>query len=192
MTQSNAYRKTQIALHWLMFILFVIALATIEYRGTVPKETGQALRDTLRGIHISAGLLVLVLALVRFEERIRLGTPPVLGDAGWQVASAHLLHWALYALMFALPITGIIFSQAGGRSVAFFGLELPTLIAQNQDLRNSVREVHETLGNAVYFLVGLHVLASLWHHYVVKDDTLRRMLPSCCKKGSCTKDAANS
>ncbi|MBS1209417.1 MAG: cytochrome b [Proteobacteria bacterium] len=176
MLQASQYKKLQIALHWVMFLLFAIALATIEYREGVPKETGQALRDTLRAIHISAGLLVFILAFVRIEERIRVGIPATLGNARWQIASAHLLHLALYIVMFALPITGVVFSQAGGRTVAFFGWELPQMLAQDPALRKSVKEVHEFLGNAVYVLVGLHVAASLWHHFIVKDDTLRRML----------------
>lgn len=182
MSTSTKYQKIQVVLHWLMFILFVVALATIEYRGSVPKETGQALRDTLRAIHISAGLLVFILAFVRVEERIRLGAPPVLGESRWQTLSAHALHGVLYLVMFALPISGFIFSQAGARTVAFFGWELPKLIADNPALRGPVHSFHEWLGNAVYFLIGVHVLASLWHHYVSKDDTLRRMLPFLNKK----------
>ena len=170
------YNTAQTVLHWVIFLLFVIALASIEYRDTVPKATGQALRDTLRAIHVSAGLLVLLLAVVRLEELLRRGAPPVLGHARWQIASAHLLHATLYVVMFALPITGIVFAQAGGRSVAFFGWELPLMVAQNADLRHNVHELHEFLGNAVYALVGLHAAAALWHHVVVRDDTLRRML----------------
>jgi cytochrome b561 len=182
MSQSAQYRKSQIALHWLIFWLFVVALIAIEYRDEVPKETGQALRDTLRTIHISAGLLVFGFAFVRIEERVRNGLPAVLGNSKIQVAAAHLLHLALYLLMFALPITGFVFSQAGGRSVAFLGWELPQLIAHDPALRNSVRSIHFFLGNAVYVLVGLHAAASLWHHFVEKDETLRRMLPFLAKK----------
>jgi cytochrome b561 len=183
MPQSTAYQKSQLVLHWLIFILFVVALVAIEWRGNVPNETGKQLRDTLRAVHISAGLLMFILTFVRIEERIRLGAPRVLGDAKWQIGSAHLLHFVLYLVMFGLPITGFIFSQAGGREVAFFGWVLPVLIAKDQALRNNVREVHELIGNAVYFLVGLHALAALWHHYFVKDETLRRMLPFLARRG---------
>lgn len=176
--QSPAeYRRSQIVLHWLMFLLFALALATIEWRENVPRDGGQDLRNTLRAIHISAGLLVFLLACARTAIRIKLGVPAILGKAAWQRASAHLLHWALYIVMFALPITGLVFSQAGGREVAFFGFALPQLIAENPDLRHRVKDVHEFLGNAVYFLVGIHILASLWHHIMLKDDTLLRMRP---------------
>lgn len=183
MPQSTEYKKQQLVLHWIIFFLFAVALVAIEWRGWVPKETGQQLRDTLRAVHISAGLLMFILAFVRVEERIRLGIPRTLGDSAWQIGLAHLLHLVLYIVMFALPITGIIFSQAGGRDVAFFGWVLPVLFEKDQALRNSVRDIHEFIGNAVYFLVGLHVIASLWHHYFVKDETLSRMVPWLRKRG---------
>jgi cytochrome b561 len=173
----SQYNTAQNVIHWLIFLLFVVALASIEYRDSVPKATGQALRDSLRAIHVAAGLLVLLLAVVRLEEFLRRGAPPVLAHARWQVTAAHLLHATLYVVMFALPITGIVFAQAGGRSVAFFGWELPLMVSQNAALRHNAHELHEFLGSAVYVLVGLHVAASLWHHFVLGDDTLRRMRP---------------
>lgn len=176
MSSPAEYRRSQILLHWLMFILFAVALIAIEWREGVPKDE-QALRNTLRAVHISAGLLVFLLAFVRLGIRLTAGAPAILGDAPWQRASAHLLHWALYLIMFALPISGVVFSQAGGREVAFFGIALPQMIAQNPDLRSVVKEFHEFIGNAVYWLVGIHVLASLWHHIVLKDDTLLRIRP---------------
>jgi cytochrome b561 len=182
--QTTQYNSAQIIIHWLMFLLFVVALVSIEYRDSVPKASGQALRDTLRAIHVSAGLLALLLTVVRLEELLRRGAPPVLADAPWQITSAHLLRATLYVVMFALPITGIVFAQAGGRPVAFLGWELPLMVARNADLRHNVRELHEFLGSAVYALVGLHVAASLWHHFVVGDDTLRRMRPFGSSKSS--------
>lgn len=176
MQHPSHYRGSQIALHWLIFILFAIALVVIEWREAVPKDE-QALRTTLRAIHISAGLLVFLLAFVRLGIRLTAGAPAILGNAAWQRASAHLLHWALYIIMFALPVSGVIFSQAGGREVAFFGIALPQMVAQDPGLRSVVKEFHEFIGNAVYWLVGIHVLASLWHHIVLKDDTLLRIRP---------------
>lgn len=177
MTSPAEYRRSQIILHWLMFLLFVIALAAIEWRGTLPREGDQSLRDLLRAFHFAAGVAVLVLAVVRTWIRVRAGVPAVIGEAAWQRASAHLLHAVLYLVMFALPISGIVFVQAGGREVAFFGITLPHLFAADPDLRKTVHDAHELIGNAVYFLVGLHIAASLWHHIVLKDDTLLRIRP---------------
>ncbi|TDR73611.1 cytochrome b [Paludibacterium purpuratum] len=166
------YHPASIALHWLVFLLFAAALLFIELRGNVPK--GAPLRDLLRNWHIDAGLLLLLFAFVRVGARLGFGGPKPLG-ARAQAAAASALHGLLYLVMFLLPITGVVFSQAGGRDVALFGWILPHLVAPDPALRASVRDVHELLGNAVYFLVGIHVLAALWHHVMLKDDTLRRM-----------------
>ncbi|WP_028535533.1 cytochrome b [Paludibacterium yongneupense] len=173
----SSYHPLSIVLHWLMFLLFAAALLFIELRGTIPRETGQALRDQLRNWHISVGILVLLAAVIRLGVRWRVGVPAAIVSSPLQDKAAALVHLALYLVMFLLPVTGIVFSQAGGRDVALFGWTLPVLVGHDPSLRGAVKAVHELLGNAVYFLVGLHVVGALWHHLVVKDDTLRRMLP---------------
>jgi cytochrome b561 len=175
-SRSN-YHPLSIGLHWLMFLFFAAALLFIELRGSIPRETGQALRDQLRNWHVSVGLLVLLSAAIRLIVRLRAGVPEAIVSSPLQDKAAQLVHLALYLVMFLLPISGIVFSQAGGRDVAFFGWTLPALVGHDPALRGPVKAVHELLGNAVYFLVGLHVVGALWHHLVVKDDTLRRMLP---------------
>ncbi|KAF7598950.1 MAG: cytochrome B [Candidatus Dactylopiibacterium carminicum] len=177
MPAPTEYSRSQIVLHWLMFVLFAVALVAIEWRGNIPRDGGQAMRSTLMSFHIGAGLLVFLFAFVRLGIRLNAGAPAILGDAAWQRASAHALHWALYIVMFALPLSGVVFVQAGGREVAFFGMNLPHLVAPDPALRSFVHDAHEFLGNAVYALVGIHIVASLWHHFVLKDDTLRRIRP---------------
>lgn len=166
------YHPASISLHWLMFLLFAIALSCIELRGFTAK--GTPLRDLLRNWHVDAGLLVLIFAFVRIAARIGFGGPAPLGQP-LQAKAASALHGVLYLVMFLLPITGMVFVQAGGRDVALFGMTLPHLVAADPALRGTVKEVHEFLGNSVYFLVGVHALAALWHHFVVKDETLLRM-----------------
>jgi cytochrome b561 len=172
----DRYHRGSVWIHWLMFVLFAIALTCIEVRGWVPRASGMALRNQLRGFHIDAGLLVLLFAVVRIGWRLVYRAPPVIGTP-LQAKLAHALHGVLYLLMFLLPVSGVIFSQAGGHDVALFGWVLPTMVAPDPALRGVVRELHGLMGNAVYFLVGIHVLAALWHHFVLKDDTLRRMRP---------------
>lgn len=178
MSHPIAYRPSQVALHWLIFLLFLVALVCIEWRGLVPRDGNTEFRALLRAFHVNAGLLVLPLAIVRIYQRIVFRVPAIIATSPAQRVAAEALHGVLYLVMLALPLTGVIFSQAGGREVAFFGMALPQMVAQSPELRSVVKEVHEFIGNAVYWLVGLHIIASLWHHIVLKDDTLRRMRPS--------------
>lgn len=166
------YHPVSISLHWLMFALFAIALSCIELRDFY--EKGMPMRDLLRNWHIDAGLLILLSAVVRVTARIGLGGPRPIGSP-LQAKAASALHGLLYLIMFMLPISGIVFVQAGGREVALFGMTLPHWVAADPALRGTVKEVHEFLGNAVYFLVGVHALAALLHHFVHKDETLLRM-----------------
>lgn len=83
----------------------------------------------------------------------------------------------LYALMIAMPLTGWLLLSASGKPIPFFGLQLPALIAENKDLAKQLKEVHEVIGTTGYYLIGLHVVASLYHHYMICDNTLLRMLP---------------
>lgn len=171
--QGTRYHPLYAALHWLMFVLFVVALATIEYREDIPK--GDPLRDLLRTVHMHAGQLVLIFVVVRLIARKLLGVPPELPLPRLQQLGASAVHLLLYAVMIGLPITGILFTQAGGRDVVFFGMTLPVILAKDMAVRGPIKEVHEFMGNAVYFLVGLHVLGALWHQLFDRMPILQRM-----------------
>ena len=168
------YHPLSIALHWLIFVLFAVALAVIEYRDGIPK--GVPLRDILRTIHMHAGQLILLFVFLRLLARLRYGVPAELSSSLAQRMAAHTVHVLLYALMFALPVTGILFTQAGGREVVFFGLQLPTMISVNPELRDTIKQFHVLMGNAIYFLVGLHIVGALWHQIVDKQPILQRMI----------------
>jgi cytochrome b561 len=80
--------------------------------------------------------------------------------------------------MIGMPLAGWVVLSAAGLPIPFFGLELPPLVGQDKALALQVVELHETVGTFGYWLIGLHALAALAHHYLWKDNTLRRMLPS--------------
>lgn len=175
MKLPERFHPLSIGLHWLMFLLFVVALAAIEVRGDIPK--GDPLRDTLRSVHMLAGQLILLLAVIRVGARLGFAAPAELPAPKWQNSAAKLVHLVLYALMFALPVCGILMMQNAGREVSFFGLVLPALIEPHAEWKKPLHEAHELMGNAVYFIVGAHVLAALWHQLVMKDHLLLRMMP---------------
>lgn len=91
---------------------------------------------------------------------------------------AGVMHAMLYALMLGLPLLGWLYLSAAGKPIPFFGFNLPALVAENKALAGSIKEIHQTVGTAGYFLIALHAAAALLHHYVIRDNTLQRMLPS--------------
>jgi cytochrome b561 len=88
------------------------------------------------------------------------------------------MHVALYVLMIGMPVAGWLMLSADGKPIPFFGLQLPALIDKSKDLAKIIKEIHETGGTVGYYLIGLHAVAALFHHYYVRDNTLQRMLPS--------------
>lgn len=80
--------------------------------------------------------------------------------------------------MVGMPLAGWLLLSAAGKPIPFFGLQLPALIGESKDLAGVIKEIHEIGGTVGYFLIGLHAAAALFHHYFLRDDTLRRMLPS--------------
>jgi len=87
------------------------------------------------------------------------------------------MHVAFYALMILMPLAGWLMLSAQGKPIPFFGLQLPALISESKELAKLIKEIHSTAGTVGYFLIGLHALAALFHHFVLRDNTLRRMLP---------------
>lgn len=174
--QSNQYSRLTIALHWLMLLLFVGVYSCIELRELYPK--GSDPREALKAWHFMLGLTVLILAFVRIYARLTSTTPPITPPLkSWQLFISKLVHLALYALMIGLPLLGWATLSAAGKPIPFFGVELPALLAENKDLAKTLKELHKTIGEAGYYLIGLHAAAALFHHYAQKDNTLTRMLP---------------
>lgn len=170
------YSTLSISLHWLMLLLLAAVYACIELR--VLFERGSDAREAIKTWHFMLGLSVFVLVWVRLIARWIGGVPAITPPLPtWQHRLSGLMHLALYGLMIGMPIGGWLILSAEGKPVPFFGLTLPPLVPPNEALAEQVEDLHETVGVAGYWLIGLHALAGLFHHYVQKDDTLRRLLP---------------
>lgn len=87
------------------------------------------------------------------------------------------MHLALYAFMIIMPLLGWLLLSAESKPVPFFGLELPAMVGADAALADSLETLHETIVAAGHYLVGLHAVAALFHHYFLHDNTLLRMLP---------------
>ena len=173
---TQRYGFLSIGMHWLMLVLLAAVYACINLSDLFPK--GSETRDALKAWHYTLGLSVLVLVWLRLAARLAGRVPPIEPPPPeWQRKSAAIVHAALYVLMIGMPLVGWLILSARGRQVPFFGLQLPALAGESRSLARLLREIHEVAGNAGYFLVGVHAAAALFHHYVVRDNTLRRMLP---------------
>ena len=178
----TGYGSPLIAMHWLMLVLIVFVYACIELRVLYPRGSG--IREALKTWHYMLGLAVFFLVWVRLAARLIGTTPPINPPPPrWQVHVAHISELVIYIFMIAMPLMGWLILSADNEPVAFFGMRLPALVAENKQLAMQLEEVHELVGNVGYFLIGVHAAAAVVHHYVQRDNTLVRMLPGRSRNG---------
>lgn len=174
---DNRYHPLLIGVHWLTLALLIAVYALIELRGIYPK--GSAAHDLMKTWHFTLGLTVLALVLVRLPLRLAWRAPPITpAPPAWQHRLATAMHVALYVLLLVLPVLGWLTLSAKGKAIPFFALQLPSLIGADKALGNNLEQIHGFIGDIGFLLIGLHAGAALYHHYLVRDDTLRRMWPS--------------
>lgn len=176
-TQRPRYAPVLRRLHWLMAVLILVAYVCIEQRGLFPK--GTAGRTVLVQGHYWAGISVFLLAWWRLASRRRSGAPPITPPLDtFSAALAKLAHLALYAFFIVMPILGAMTVWMDGKQVLlpFTDIALPGLLPVDKDQAETLEDIHKTIGHVFYWVIGIHILAALWHHFGRRDNTLERML----------------
>jgi cytochrome b561 len=170
---SERYTKPAIFFHWVIFLLIALAYLAIEIRG--PKGTDS--RVFWSNVHFWAGSLVLTLAVPRLLWRLWHRAPADIDSNPLLSFLSRVVHLALYLFIFVQPLLGILMINTGGHPVTLAGLDLPiTLVGPDPIARTAIKEAHELIGNLFYWVIGLHALAAIAHHLVLRDNTLRRMI----------------
>jgi cytochrome b561 len=161
-------------LHWLVAILIIAAWIVGDYMMGLPDANPA--KFELYDLHKSVGMAVLMLVIIRLSWRLYDGVPKFLGRNRLLELTANTVHYLLYAFMFIQPLSGWAMSSAAGYNPTFFGLfTFPGLVAKNPSNVETYVFIHNT---SAYILLGLfilHVTGALVHHFVFKDNTLRRM-----------------
>jgi cytochrome b561 len=169
-----------IALHWIV-ALTIIGLLAVGFYMAMYEAYG------LYALHKSIGMCIFAVILVRIAWRIKNGWPtPVRDYPQWERKLAQLTFWILILGSFIMPISGFIFSGAGGFGVEIFGLVIaptnpdpldPTkVVPYNEALSDIGHEVHEYVADLMTIALLLHIGGALKHHLIDKDRTLLRML----------------
>jgi cytochrome b561 len=176
--KNTAQRWGAIAqlLHWLIVALIITQFTLATLFDDLPPG---ARKLTLLARHKSVGITILMLAALRLAWRWTNPTPPLPDTLKpWERNLARLTHALLYLLLFAVPLAGWTMSSARGFPVSWFGLfTLPDLVPKNKSLYELLVTTHGVLAWTLGVVAIIHMLAALKHHFVLKDDVLRRMLP---------------
>ena len=168
--RSNRFTVFQCGLHWVMAALIVamlfigVAMVPMVDRAYVP----------LTMTHKTLGILIFVLALIRVAVRLRYGTPPLPADlpAPMKLA-AKASHYALYALMFAMPLLGYAMMSTAAYPIVLFGkVRIPSLLPQSDALHTLFWNAHAILAFAFFAVVLLHFSAALFHGLIRRDGVL--------------------
>ena len=168
------YDKVAIALHWTTAVLVVFQFALAQTWGWFAKPVTEFMEHT----HMSFGVLLSVVIIARIIWRLIPGHQVPALTAGWVRLASKGVHYLLYLLLITEATLGFAFRWGAGRPMEFFGVGIPPLIDEmERPVRQQLRELHEWIGWAIVIIALLHALAALYHHYVLKDRVLRRMLP---------------
>lgn len=176
-TPSNRYHAAVISMHWLTLVLLIAVYTLIELKDFFPKHS--AGRDAMQSWHELFGIMVFGVVIVRLMlRRLFPETPPIIpAISAWQHRLAKAMHFTLYAFLIITPLLGWFVLSAKGNLDLPLGVHLMALVSPDKSLGHSLQDIHETIGNIGYYLIGLHAAAGLFHHYWMQDNTLRRMLP---------------
>ncbi|MEP7246841.1 MAG: cytochrome b [Gammaproteobacteria bacterium] len=163
-------------LHWAIVALIITQFVLANMSNHLP--LGMAKLAVLAR-HKSVGITILGLAILRLLWRWVNPTPGLPNTLKpYERVLAKLTHVLLYALIFAMPLTGWVMSSARNFPVSWFNLvQLPDLVGPNRPLYDVLHQTHEILAFTLIGVAVLHAAAAIKHHFVLKDDVLRRMLP---------------
>ena len=162
-------------LHWLAALCVIVAWLIGTFLDDLPK----AAEPRLMFVHMSLGLTILTVLLLRVGWRFARPVPALATTLGPALEfAARAMQWLLYALMLAVPVTGIVLEFARGQALPLFGVaEIASPWVRDRAFASSVKGVHELIADALLVLAALHAAAALFHHFILKDRTLLRMLP---------------
>jgi cytochrome b561 len=163
------------AFHWITAILVLVAF--LYGPGGSEQRVYSTARDFDRQLHETLGLCVLILSALRLTWRAFDRHPDPEPVPRWMGFGAKAVQVLLYLLLFIVPLTAISGAWLEGHPLTWLGGEIGPWLPKSHDLGTTIAEVHGWLGDVILWVAGLHAVAALYHHFVLKDGVLRSMLP---------------
>jgi cytochrome b561 len=162
--------------HWATAILVVVAF--VYGPGGSEARVYSPTRDFDRQLHETLGMAVFAMTLIRLAWRLFDGAPNDPPMAPWMNVSSKTVRATIYLLLIAVPVTAICGAWLEGHPLTLLGnVRIGPLLIQAHDAGSLIASIHGWLGDAILWLAGVHAVAALYHHFVLRDDVLRSMLP---------------
>jgi cytochrome b561 len=175
---QSAMRYSRVAM-WFHWVIAALIAANL-FLGLYHDDFGDSARSWMMFFHKANGLTVLALSLARLGWRVGHRPPPL--DAvlrPWEAMIARATHWAFYALMIALPLTGWSLSSSSNRPTNYYGIAeiAPLPVPRTDDVHDALEDTHETLGKLMIALILLHLAGAAKHHVGGHRHVVGRMAP---------------
>ena len=172
---SQRYGLVTKTLHWFMFVVIIFLLLMHQLGHIFPR--GSEERFFVIWLHQSLGITMFFLVILRLAWRFFNKTPDYPSTMpAWQKKLSGVVHWILYIGILIQPIAGVMMVRANGREPMFWNLRLPPFEQANEQIANIAWFIHfQLLGHALQLFVAFHIVAALYHHFIVKDNVLKKM-----------------
>jgi cytochrome b561 len=175
-TSSARYGAVAQTFHWATAVLVLVAY--MYGPGGSEERVYSSAADFDRQLHETLGLCVFALVVLRMLWRLVDTRPDPPQVPRWMGIGSKAVQWALYLLLFALPLTAITGAWLEGHPLTLLaGVKIPPLLGLSHDVGAKIATIHTWLGDAILWLAGFHALAAIYHHVVLKDGVLASMLP---------------
>jgi len=162
-------------MHWALFLVLAGVFITVNI--AMGLEKGDPTKGLLMMLHKSFAVTVLVLMVIWRVKRAGSPRPEPYG-AAWQVRLSQVVQWAIILLALFMPIGGFLMSQFFESPLVLFNLiQVPQILPGNEELGGVLMSMHRIAGPTFFFIILAHIAGALWHHFIDKDETLKRMLP---------------
>ena len=174
--QAIRYSTGAIVLHWAIAIAVIVQWRIAEAAEHLPDiERGEVMAH-----HMALGMVILLFTLLRLAWRLTHKPPPFASSLkAWEKAAARTVHIIFHVLLVGLPLGGWLATSFYGAGVDIWGLfTIPGLpVPANEQLGHEIFDVHAFGGTVMVYLVALHILGALKHHFIDRDGNIWRMLP---------------
>jgi cytochrome b561 len=179
MTKTLQYGTTAKFFHWSIVALLVVQYLIGWFMPDIHRDMKPGDAMTL---HISIGIVILTLIVLRFVWRLTHPIAPESSLPTWQRVTSEGVHWLLYALVLVTTLTGWAFASFRGWSISlFFAIPLPMLSAEGSETGRAIGRLHETMEWALLIVIAVHVSAALLHVFYYRDRVMQRMLPASAR-----------
>lgn len=170
----TAYDPFSKLMHWTTAILVLAQFALAMTWGLAAKPT----RHQMIVAHMSLGILLSAVLLVRIVWRWLPGHQRSAASSGWLEIAAKAVHYLLYLLLVSQAVLGFVLRWSGNEAMSFFGVPVPSPFAPtSKATHHAIGQAHDVVGWTIIVVAVCHAAAALFHHFVVRDDVLDRMLP---------------